>query len=80
MYAVSADTSDSRLVRLGDEALQTPRLDNLLGRLDYELHQVEGDDVEIAAAGAEWWRPLIAGVLLFLFTESVLAGWIDRAR
>ncbi len=80
VYAVSADTSDSRLVRLGDEALQTPRLDNLLGRLDYELHQVEGDDVEIAAAGAEWWRPLIAGVLLFLFTESVLAGWIDRAR
>ncbi|MEZ6057021.1 MAG: BatA domain-containing protein [Planctomycetaceae bacterium] len=74
-FAISPDTRDSDLTRLPETTLSST-----LGKLIPQLERVEGETLDIASAGTEYWRPLMKLLLLLLIGETLLAAWIDRVR
>ena len=62
-------------MKLTDETFRA-----FLGKLVPRIVHVEGDALEISAAGSELWRYVIRILLGLLIVETLLAAWIDRRR
>ena len=74
-FALSPDMREADLTRLSVEELK-----GSLGLLEPRVERIQGETLDIASAGTEFWRPLIKLLLLLLVGETFLAAWIDRVR
>ena len=74
-FAISPAVRDARPEKLTHE-----RVKEFLGKLVPKIVKVEGEQLEIATAGAELWRYFVRGLVALLTGETLLAAWIDRKR